>query len=95
MSFFVADLQSVRRNHPVEADLAGQTVEFVAVSVAGAVHVQVMFGDLRGSAVQCQKTHVVFDVIDFVCLGKAGVAMPRTAMAEKINVFSFILYVGF
>jgi hypothetical protein len=47
----------------------------------------------------CSATSVVWssveDTLTLVFLAKAGVAMPITAMAERINVFNFIILGNF
>ncbi len=69
-SLFVADFQSVRRYHPVEADLAGQTVELVAVGVVVAVHVDFVFGYLSGNLFRVRR-HVDIGVFNRFCSGKS------------------------
>jgi len=61
----VADLQRVRRNHTVKANLAGQTVEFVAVGVVAAIDIKVMFCDLF-------RRHVIIGVIGIFGVGSRG-----------------------
>ena len=65
-SLFVADFESVRRYHPVEADLAGQTVKLVAVGVVAPVHVHVVFGYLLSV-----RRHVDIGIFNRLCSGKS------------------------
>ncbi|GFI58956.1 hypothetical protein IMSAG025_02420 [Muribaculaceae bacterium] len=65
--FLVADLQCVGRNHTVETDLSGQTVELVAVGVVGSVHVHVVFGDLFSI-----RRHIVIGVFGCLVFCKGG-----------------------
>ena len=67
----VADLQSVRGNHAVEAHLAGQSVELVAVGVVGAIYVHVVFGYLSGYLFSVRR-HIVIGVFGCLVFGKGG-----------------------
>ncbi len=89
--FLVADLQCVGRKSYGRNRPFGSDRRIVAVGVVGSVHVHVVFGDLFSI-----RRHIVIGVFGALSFAKAGVAMPITAMAERIIVFSFIkIYVGF
>ncbi len=55
----------MRRNHTVEADLAGESIEFVAVGVVCTIDVNVVSsGGFR--------RHIVIGTFDSLCIGSCG-----------------------